>query len=202
MASIQIKVPDWLDRICAWPVMRYRQYRYGYPFRKIPLGEGRITIVDPRDFYWFNNFNWCVKGNGERSYAVRLISDSDNKTKFLSLHRAIMGSPAGLQVDHRNRNRLDNRRDNLRLATCSQNQFNKGKTIRKTTSQFVGVSFVKSAGRWKAQIMLDRKTIFLGYFDSEIEAARVYDAAAKKYHGEFARLNFSDLPQSAPRPLS
>jgi hypothetical protein len=187
--KVTVTVPNWLDRFCAWPVTAYRQLKYGYTFRKIYLGEGRFTIVDPQDFYWLNYFNWVPKGSGNRSYAVRLVSDTDH-IKFLSMHRAIMGSPAGLQVDHRNRNRLDNRRANLRIATPSQNQFNKGKTTRKTSSCYVGVTFVKSIGRWKAQIMLDGKTIFLGYFDSEIEAAKAYDAAAKKYHGEFACLNF------------
>jgi len=191
MTTIQLKIPNWLDRICAWPVTAYRQLKYGYTFRKIYLGEGRYTIVEPEDYYWLNNFNWVPKGSGNRSYAVRLVSDTDH-IKFLSMHRLIMGSPVGLQVDHQNRNRLDNRRANLRIATPSQNQFNKGKTTRKTSSRFVGVTFVKSIGRWKGQIMLDGKTIFLGYFDSEIEAAKAYDAAARKYHGEFARLNFPE----------
>jgi hypothetical protein len=190
--TIQIKVPNWLDKICVWPVLLYRLWKHGYTYRRIYLGEGRFTIVEPRDFYWLNKFHWGLKGNSERSYAVRLVGDSNNKVKILSLHRAIMGSPAGLLVDHRNRNRLDNRRANLRIATHAQNQFNKGKTRRKTASRFVGVTFVKSIGRWRAQIMLDRKNIFLGNFENELEAAKAYDAAAKKYHGEFARLNFPD----------
>ena len=190
-AHLTITIPVWLDFLFTCPLLAYRLLRYGYTYRKIPLGEGRFTIVEPRDYYWLNNFHWGLKGNNDRTYAIRLISTANYKVQYLSMHRAIMGNPKGLLVDHENRNRLDNRRANLRIATHSQNQFNKGKTRRKTTSQFVGVTFVKSIGRWRAQIMLDRKNIYLSSFDSEIDAAKAYDAAAKKYHGEFARLNFS-----------
>ena len=196
MARIQFNVPNWVDRILVRPMMTYRRIRYGQALRKIPLGEGKFTIVEPVDFYQVNRFNWCAKENGPRTYAVRLVDDSHNRTKILSMHREIMGAPAGMLVDHRNRDTLDNRRENLRLATHSQNQFNKGKTTRKTTSRFIGVFFEKYSGRWVARTTVEGKRIWLGRFDSEIEAARVYDEAAKKYHGEFAQLNFSESADS------
>jgi hypothetical protein len=177
-------------------MLTYRRIRYGQAFRKIPLGEGKFTIVEPVDFYQVNRFNWCAKENGPRTYAVRLVADLHNRTKIISMHREIMGAPAGMLVDHRNRDTLDNRRKNLRLATHSQNQFNKGKTTRKTTSRFIGVFFEKYSGRWVARTTVEGKRIWLGRFDSEIEAARVYDEAAKKYHGEFAQLNFSESADS------
>ena len=108
------------------------------------------------------------------------------------MHREIMGRPKGLQVDHRNRKRLDNRRENLRTATNSQNQYNKNKTKSKTSSIYKGVTYIKSTGKWRAQIMVSRKNIALGEYDEEIEAAKAYDEGAKKYHGEFARLNLPD----------
>jgi hypothetical protein len=190
MASIQFNVPNWVDRILVRPMLTYRRICYGQAFRKIPLGEGKFTIVEPGDFYEVNRFNWCAKENGPRTYAVRLVADLHNRTKILSMHREIMGAPAGMLVDHRNRDTLDNRRENLRLATHSQNQFNKGKTSRKTTSRFIGVFFEKYSGRWVARTTVEGKRIWLGRFDNEIDAARVYDEAAKKYHGEFAQLNF------------
>ncbi|MGB7581071.1 MAG: AP2/ERF family transcription factor [Sedimentisphaerales bacterium] len=191
--QLTIRVPVCLDLIFAWPVLLYRKVKYGHPFRKIPLGEGRFTIVEPGDFYQLNRFNWCAKENGPRIYAVRLVGDSNNRTKIISMHREIMGEPAGMLVDHHNRNTLDNRKENLRLATHSQNQFNKGKTTKKTTSRFIGVFFEKQSGRWVARTTVGGKRIWLGRFDDETEAAKAYDEAAKKYHGEFAQLNFPNL---------
>jgi hypothetical protein len=103
-----------------------------------------------------------------------------------------MNAPDNLLVDHRNGNSLDNRRDNLRLATNSQNQYNKRKKPN-TSSRFLGVAFHKKNRKWTAYLQASGKRIYLGSFNSEIEAARVRDAAAKKHRGEFARLNFPNL---------
>ena len=192
MARIQFNVPNWVDRILVRPMLTYRRIRYGQAFRKIPLGEGKFTIVEPVDFYQVNRFNWCAKENGPRTYAVRLVADLHNRTKIISMHREIMGAPAGMLVDHRNRDTLDNRRENLRLATHSQNQFNKGKTSRKTTSRVIGVFFEKYSGRWVARTTVEGKRIWLGRFDDETEAARAYDRAAREYHKEFAQFNFPE----------
>jgi hypothetical protein len=101
-----------------------------------------------------------------------------------------MDHPVGLLVDHRNCDTLDNRKANLRPATHSQNQFNRRKTKSKTSSRFIGVSFEKASGRWLADICCHRKSKRIGRFSSEIDAAHAYDAAARIYHKDFARLNF------------
>jgi hypothetical protein len=154
------------------------------------LGEGLFTIVDPADYYWLNSFHWSPRRNSNCIYAVRFINELGKKTKIVSLHREILKPPPRLLVDHRNRLPLDNRRANLRIATHSQNQFNKAKTSLKTSSQFVGLYLEKYSGLWATKISHNGKSIWLGRFKSETDAARAYDRAAIKYHGEFARLNF------------
>jgi hypothetical protein len=104
-----------------------------------------------------------------------------------------MNPPKNRVVDHRNNNGLDNRRENLRIATKGQNVCNSIKTRRNTSSKFVGVSFDKRSGLWHAYITHCRKRKFLGYFKDETDAAHAYDVAAKKYHKEFARLNFPEV---------
>jgi hypothetical protein len=192
MTTVQIKVPNWLDFIFTCPLLAYRLLRYGYSFRRIYLGEGEWTIVDADTYYHLGNLKWCVRGNRNTFYAVRFVKTGPWRTKLVNLHREIMDAPLGLLVDHRNGNGLDNRRENLRLATHSQNAINRRRDKSKTTSRFVGVTFKKHSNRWAARINHNGKTISLGRFDSELDAARAYDAAALKYHKDFARLNFSE----------
>jgi hypothetical protein len=189
MTSIQIKVPNWLDSIFAWPVIRYRRLKYGYTFRKIYLGEGEFTIVEPPDYYAYGKYRWIFSGEGYNFYAIREMKIGPKKTKIVSLHREIMNAPKGILVDHQNNNGLDNRRANLRLATYSQNAINKPKKAN-TSSKYRGVCFEKSCQEWGAFIRINGKQTRLGRFENEIDAAKTYDKAARKYHKEFARLNF------------
>ncbi len=190
--NLTISIPVWLDRLFTWPVTWYRKRRFGYSFRRIDLGEGEWTILDEVDYYRFAGFNWCADGSNGNIYAVRGAKIAPGEFKIVRLHREIMNAPPGLLVDHRNCNTLDNRRQNLRLATRLQNAFNRSKRKSKASSKFIGVSRDTHRGKWIARTYYNYKQIWLGRFDSEIEAARAYDEAAKKYHKDFARLNFPE----------
>jgi hypothetical protein len=202
MARIEIHVPNWLDKIFAWPVIKFRKYKYGLPFRKIPLGEGFYTIVDPDVFYLLNKFNWSPKKNhAGRIYPVRFLNETGNESYLISIHREIMKPPKGFVVDHKNLITLDNTRSNLRLATHSQNLCNRKKFKSDATSVFTGVCIRKGRNKYGAYINHEGKLVWLGTFDNEIDAAKAYDEAAKKYHGEFARLNFPDETTQRRLPL-
>jgi AP2 domain/HNH endonuclease len=188
---LTINVPNWIDRIFAWPVLWYRKRRFGQPYRKIRLTEGKYTIVDPQDFYWLNNLDWVYKKGSKSFYAVRFDNDYADGPTIVAMHREILKPPKGLLVDHRNQNGLDNQRSNLRIATRSENNINVPKR-KNTTSRFMGVSLTNGRKRWVANINHQNKRICLGRFYNEEEAAKAYDVAARKYHGEFARLNFPD----------
>lgn len=111
--------------------------------------------------------------------------------KLVRLHRFILNAAPGIHVDHVNGDTLDNRRENLRTASPSQNQMNSRKRARRT-SEFKGVCWHGGAGKWRAYICKGRTQTHLGMHESEIAAARAYDEAAKRMFGEFAYLNFSD----------
>ena len=189
--NLTIGIPIWLDRICTWPLMVYRKCKYGSPFRKIYLGEREWALVELPDYYRLKNFNWYLGGNGKEFYAFRNIKIGPGKTKMVSMHRMILDPPPHLLVDHKNNNTLDNRRSNLRLATHAENACNRPKIKSKTSSQYIGVYLEKRTGRYTSKIRIDGIRLWLGRFNSELEAAKAYDEAARRYHGEFARLNFS-----------
>jgi len=116
----------------------------------------------------------------------------EKKTKSIKMHRQILKIKDKLFVDHINGDGLDNRKANLRAATALQNSWNMKKVGIKTSSRYKGVIWNKQVKKWSVQMNVYRKSRFLGYFDNEVEAAKTYDEAAKKYFGEFAMLNFAE----------
>lgn len=152
--------------------------------REIKSKSGEISIVDDDDFERVSQHRWYYscgrKGN-------RYFAASAGK---ILLHRFIMNAQVGTQVDHLNGNKLDNRKKNLRICSNAQNNRNKKKKHRENNySEFKGVTWNKKAKKFQVGIRANGTQLHLGLTNFEIVAARVYDHWAKKFHGEYARLN-------------
>lgn len=150
-------------------------------------GEGLEAIVDDEDYPIVNSLKWFMANTG-RPYAViwRKRTNGVHKQKNVSMHRLILQPPDDMQVDHINCNVLDNRRANLRLATHSQNQYNRPA---RNASGRKGVTWHKGAQKWMAQIEKNNKPRYLGLFVDIEDAAAAYNAAAKELFGEFAHVS-------------
>lgn len=154
--------------------------------RLIPLTQGKVAKVDDEDYDYLNQWKWYAHKCGKRYYATR----KERKDILLRMHRVLLNMPQAMQIDHIDGDSLNNQKLNLRVCTQAENLRNKENT-RGGTSIFKGVSMAGRHKKWRSQIKLNSKTLHLGYFNSESEAAKIYDIAAKKYHGDFAKLNFS-----------
>jgi hypothetical protein len=153
--------------------------------KEIPLTQGKVALVDDDMFDYLSQFHWHYH---KRGYATSHVG----KVPFrfmIRMHREIMKPPEGMQIDHINGDKLDNRRVNLRVCTNAENQHNL--KLRSTNSSgFKGVHWDKTAHKWVTRIRVYPDRIFLGNFVNPIDAAKAYDEAAHKYYGEFARTNF------------
>lgn len=147
------------------------------------LTQGKFAIVDPEDWERVSVYKWhTFKWKGRDNYYARVANKYD---KFF-LHQFILPPPPGMEIDHINRNGLDNRKANLRVATKSQNCMNR---VRLNSTGFRGVRR-QSSGGYQAMIRVGGKSFALGTYRTAAVAAQAYDDAARKHHGEFAVLNF------------
>lgn len=176
--------------------------------REIVLTRGKVALVDARDYEWLAAMAWCAHTvNGYRWVAVRgeLIAPGCG-TRLIYMHRVILEPPAGLDVDHINGDALDNRRCNLRACTRQENLRNK-RHRRAYSSRFKGVWWSQAANKWVAAIAAGERnargksrSLHLGVFVREEDAARAYDRAALQHFGAFACTNFprEEYQQCAP----
>jgi hypothetical protein len=140
-------------------------------------GEEVVAIIDTEDFPKIDSFpgKWYGFQSGNTVYALTV-----NGKETVSMHRVIMQPKKTQLVDHKSRNGLDNRKINLRV--CSRGQNNQNKNLAKNnTSGYRGVSLYKPNGKWIARIMVDRKSIPLGYFNTPEEANEAVLAAREAW---------------------
>lgn len=156
--------------------------------QRVPLSKGKFALVSDEDYERVSQYKWTY----DAGYACRKVTwhDEEGKTRKrkVLLHRFITDAPANMEVDHRNWDGLDNRRDNLRIATHTQNRAN-ARPRAGCSSRYKGVWLDKRDGVWRSEIVVDGKRNGLGIFNNEDDAARAYNAAALKAWGEFTYLN-------------
>lgn len=152
--------------------------------KMITLTKGYFAAVDDEDYDRVNQFKWHASEEPSTVYAAR----KDEYGYSIRLHRFVMNAGYRYVVDHKDGNGLNCTKDNLRIVTQQQNVCNSRRKIGK--SGYRGVHQYKDTSRYCAYVSESGKMIYLGMFDSAIEAARARDAAASELYGESAILNF------------
>lgn len=157
--------------------------------KEIPLTQGKTAIVDDADYEIVRGLKWCAHKRLNGFYAVRNIRLQNGKWASVYLHRALLNPPSGMQVDHINGNGLDNRRENLRVVTPAQQHQSFQSKRKYATSTFRGVCYSARLKKWQATLQHAGETFNLGFFDTEVAAARSYNAKATELWGAYANLN-------------
>jgi hypothetical protein len=123
--------------------------------REVKLSQGKVALVNDEDYAAISQFKWSAQRYKDMLYAVRHIYLLDGTRTHQGMHVFIMKPPPGLWVDHKDHNGLRNIRENLRIATPSQNSANRRKK-EGCSSRFKGVTFLKRTKKWSAQAARER----------------------------------------------
>lgn len=155
------------------------------------LNSDLKCLVDDEDFEELSKVNWSLNDTLRSSYAIHWLKGGD---KRVYMHRVILNvKKTRAHIDHINGDKLDNRKENLRICKKqSLNQRNQVKQKRKTSSIYKGVCFDKRTNLWTANIKVNGKKIWLRRHNTQELAAKAYDKAARKYFKEYANLNFKN----------
>jgi hypothetical protein len=150
----------------------------------IPITKGLFVTINSEDYELVLPYSWYAKKGKNTYYAA-------NKNKsVIYMHRLILGlTDPNLKGDHIDHNGLNNCRNNLRVATNSQNNFNAVKRRGHASTKYKGIYYDRSREKWACEIKVNKKKKYIGRFKSEVKAALAYNEAALKYYGEFAHLN-------------
>jgi hypothetical protein len=153
----------------------------------IKLSQGNIAIISDEDFESLSKYKWHFS----KAYGAGRSVSKYGVHWTVTMNRQITNCPNGSYVDHINRNRLDNRRENLRICTNAENNQNRPKSNHKVkpTSKYKGVYYDKLRDSYRAYIWKDSKYYFIGRFKKELEAAEARDIWAGQLHGAYACFN-------------
>ena len=170
---------------------RLTAFCIGDQMKIIELTKGQVTKVSDEWYEELNKYNWYAHFDppSQTYYALRRSKSLFGKSKIIKMHRVVTNVPDNMIVDHIDHDTLNNQSDNLRVCTVAQNQYNRQVNKNNRT----GYKGVKPHGRgYMARIVVDGKEIYLETWDTQEQAAVAYDAAAIKYFGKFANLNFPE----------
>ncbi len=158
--------------------------------KTIKLTQGKFAFIDDEDFERVSKYKWYAVKNKKQFYVKRGENMGNNKIKHYSLHHEIMGKiPKGFtNIDHIDRNPLNNQKSNLRFCTFSQNMQNRRKQSN-NSSGYNGVTWHKKSQKWRAETRFNKKHISLGLYVNIKDAAKAYNKFALEHHKEFAVLN-------------
>ncbi len=165
---------------------------YAFIMKKIQLTQGQIALVDDEDYNYLMQWKWFAHRKNSKTtfYAVRTCRENGQKT--LRMHNVIANryiKKDYTELDHRDRNGLNNQKDNLRISTRGENMHNTpnhGKCLKGVNKHILKYKTKKGDEKvyikYRARITVNKKTISLGYFKTEKEAHMEFLKASKKHY--------------------